>query len=124
MLSNDNLTFLTPSSEDIEPLKISLMRYKTGGARRDSAERNKSKSRNMKVGGQPNLDNYADTVEVTVRVPSIYRICSTDLLDKESWALMRTIHIQKFVLGPKGFRRMDRFVQFEIVPKFASAFQV
>ena len=116
MLANENLAFLTPSSEDIEPLKISLKRLKKGQGKRDGVEIAASAVERLK------LDEYASsrdcdcTVEVTVRVPSIYRICNTDLLDKESWALMRTIHIQKFVLGPTEFQRMDRFVQFEIVP--------
>ncbi len=114
MLENEHLAFLTPSSEDIEPLKVSLKRLKLGKLNRDGVD---SSDSSVEILDAYEISSDCDcTVEVTVRVPSIYRICSTDLLDRESWALMRTIHIQKFVLGSNGFQRMDRFVQFEIVP--------
>ena len=119
MLGNDQLAFLTPSSADDDPLKISLRSLRNTSLNHeiDSASTSSSAD-SSKRDGHDRCNNYKCTVEVTVRATSIYRVYNTDLLDKESWALVRTVYIQKFLLSSSELQRTDPFVQFEIVPCF------
>ena len=117
MVGNDKLTFLTPGSAEVEPLKISLRSLSSND--HTSAELRQETHANGHAKHQPNAspEEFKFTVEVIVRFPNIYRICSTDpMSDNETWALMRTNYVQKFVIGPTEIRQMDPFVHFEIVP--------
>jgi len=111
MLGNDLLVSIARGSDGMEPVKVQL-RSIHGHCR----------SKQIQISGKEDAqeereDSCEYTVEVTLRAPNIYRICSSDPLNsEETWSLMRTNYIQKFVLSPDSLRRMNQFVQFDIVP--------
>ena len=110
MLGNDLLVSIARGSDGMEPVKVQLQNI-----------HGQCRSKQTHISGKDGLEERENsceyTVEVTLRAPSIYRICSSDPLDnEETWSLMRTNYVQKFALSPDSLRRMDQFVQFDIVP--------
>ena len=63
-----------------------------------------------------NNDDEDHAVEVSIRIPTIHRICNNDLhnLD-ETFAVMRSTFIQKFIVVSDELKQTGEYVQFEIL---------
>ena len=124
MLLNEELVTIQQSyDEDEEPVKIQLKSRQCKNTTTRISQIRKQlrgiRGQRRVIGQNSNFENNDDedhAVEVSIRIPTIHRICNNDLhnLD-ETFAVMRSTFIQKFIVVSDELKQTGEYVQFEIV---------